>query len=269
MKFLATAFICVLPLFSLCQVDTVHVRQFDVVRSADAVIHTFTSPARWKQKDWTRLGIATMGAIAISALDEPVRKLMQSHQSRGMDRLERVGYHYGKPYSAVAFSGGFYLVGLVIKDEWARETGMMLASALTVNNALVGIMKSAIGRARPAYDLGPYHWEPLSGEYDYHSMPSGHTAVAMTISLVMAKRINSIPIKVIFYSLASITAASRLYEDAHWLSDVAVASTITWFGTHAVIQRIKKNRFRTIQGKKSINLALLPTPNGFSLTASW
>ena len=39
--------------------------------------------------------------------------------SRFLDGVNTVGYHYGKPYSAFLFTGGFYLGGLLFKSEWA------------------------------------------------------------------------------------------------------------------------------------------------------
>jgi membrane-associated phospholipid phosphatase len=268
MKYL-WAVLFVLPMFSFAQVDSVRVERWDVIRGIDGVVYTLKSPTRWKGKDWITLGGVTATTAAITLLDEPVREFFQGHDSKFLDGLERVGYHYGKPYAAVGISSGVYLAGLLLKNDWAQETGLMLATGLTTSTIVQTFFKNALGRARPSVGLGNYETIPFSSAPSFHSLPSGHTTVAFTVSLIMARQVKSIPVKILFYSLATCTAASRIYADAHWVSDLAFGGAIAWFCADAAIKRIQSNRFRYITRPAKVNVKIFPYPGGLSVCAKF
>jgi membrane-associated phospholipid phosphatase len=265
MKFLLFVLLA-FPFATNAQIDTVYVKQKDIVRGFDVVLHTFTSPARWKGKDWVTIGSVVAGTAALTLADEPVRNMLKGRNSDFLNGFERVGYHYGKPYCAMAITGGFYLTGVILKNEWAKETGLMLASSLATSTILQTFFKNAVGRARPGKELGNYSAEPFSPEASFHSFPSGHTTVALTTSLVLARQVKSVPLKIFFYSLGTVTAASRLYSDQHWISDLALGGAIAWFCADAAIRRVEANRFRSvIRQNKSLSVKLYPYPGGLSL----
>jgi membrane-associated phospholipid phosphatase len=251
------------------QIDTVYVQRMDAVRGLDVIGHTFSAPVRWKGKDWLKIGGVVVGTAAATLLDKPLQDLFTKHDSKFLDGVERVGYHYGKPYTAIGVTGGFYVAGVILKNEWAKETGLMLASALTTSNLITTFFKNAVGRARPITGLDNYDIRPFSDYASHHSLPSGHTTVAFTISTVLAKQVQSVPLKIVFYSLASITAASRMYMDAHWFSDVAFGGTIAWFCADAAFKRLQQNKWRPIARQHSnVIVKLFPYPGGLTLRAS-
>jgi membrane-associated phospholipid phosphatase len=114
-----------------------------------------------------------------------------------------------------------------------------------------------------------YEMEPFSKKAAYHSMPSGHTTVAFTMSLILARQVDNIPIKIFFYSVAGVTAMSRMYMDAHWLSDVAFGGTIAWFCADAAVKRLQANRFRPVTTPNKFSVKLYPYPGGLSLRGTW
>jgi membrane-associated phospholipid phosphatase len=269
MKYLKVALL-LLPFFSNAQMDSVHVRRSDLIRGMDGVAYTITSPVRWKAKDWITLGGVAATCASITLLDEPVRDFFQNkHDSKFLDGFERVGYHYGKPYSAVAITGGLYLTGIIFKSEWARETGLLLATSVTTSTIVQTFFKNALGRARPSVELGNYEADPFSSEPKFHSLPSGHTTVAFTTSLILARQIKSLPVKILFYSLATCTAASRLYADAHWVSDVAFGGAIAWFCADVALKRLETNKFRLLARPSDFSVKLYPYPGGMSLRATF
>jgi hypothetical protein len=174
-----------LPVLVNAQFDSVMLKRADMIRGVDGIVYTFSSPARWKGKDWLKLGGVAATCAAITFLDEPVRNFWSKQDSKFMDGFERVGYHYGKPYSALAITGGFYLTGVIFKNAWAKETGLMLATSLTTSTVVQTFFKNALGRARPSVGVGNYETEPFSDRAAFHSMPSGHTTVAFTTSLIL------------------------------------------------------------------------------------
>ncbi len=267
-KFLISFFIAI-PQLLPAQIDTVYVKRWDVVRGVDGVAYTFSAPARWRGKDWVKLGGVLAGTAAISLLDQPVQKFFKRNQSEFMDGFERVGYHYGKAYSGVTITGGLYIFGVVTKNDWAKETGLMIATGLTTSCILTGFMKNTLGRARPSAEVGNYDMEPFSQAVAYHSLPSGHASTAFTISMVMARQVKPLGVKILFYSLAGCTAVSRLYADAHWTSDVALGGTLAWFCADAAVKRLQINRFRKVIRQDPVIVKFYPYPGGLTLRASW
>jgi membrane-associated phospholipid phosphatase len=239
----------------------------DVIRFADGVIQTYASPLRWKKKNWLEFG-AVMGVTAgLTLLDKPVRNLWSHQQSETLDEINNVGYHYGKPYTGFAITAGLYSAGLFIKNPWARETALMLGTSLVTSGLLEMGLKPLIGRARPQQEQGNYDLTILNKEAGFHSFPSGHASMAYTISFVLAKRVNSVPLKIAFYSLAGATTVCRLYSDAHWLSDVAFGGVLGWYCSEAVINRLNKKHHRNPSRKTKWNVS--PYATGLTLRATF
>ncbi len=84
----------------------------------------------------------------------------------------------------------------------------------------------------------------------------------------MARQVKYVPVKILFYSLATVTGASRMYSDAHWVSDVAFGGAIAWFCADAAIKRLQTNRFRTVvRQKQKVSWKVYPYPGGLTLCA--
>ncbi|MCB0279913.1 MAG: phosphatase PAP2 family protein, partial [Calditrichaeota bacterium] len=95
------------------------------------------------------------------------------------------------------------------------------------------ILKNAIGRLRPVLDLEPgyqltnesFKFQFFS-EYDwnYASMPSGHSVVVFAMALVLSR---SFPrLTILFWFIAIVIAASRIILFQHWLSDILASALL-------------------------------------------
>jgi membrane-associated phospholipid phosphatase len=254
-----------MPSMVFAQRDSV--RRRDVVRFADGIVYTYARPLHWKANDWLKFSAIAGGTAMLTLADQPVRKMWNGVDNNVLDQVNVVGYHYGKPYSALLFSGGFYLAGLAIKNDWARETGIALSTSLLTAGLLEMGLKPLMGRARPSKEEGNYKLNFFNREAGYHSFPSGHASMAFTISFVLAKRSESIPAKIFFYSLAGSTVVCRLYSDAHWISDIAFGGVIAWYCSEAAIDRLTVNRYR--RKNKNTKWELTPYPGGLTLRAKF
>jgi membrane-associated phospholipid phosphatase len=265
LKCLKVTLLLLIPSLAFSQTDST--RQADVVRFADGVIHTYTSPLRWKGKNWAEFGAVIGTTAALTFADQPVREFWSDLNSKSLDRVNTVGYHYGKPYVGFGLTAGLYSAGMLIRNKWARETSMMLATSLVTSGLLEMGLKPLIGRARPQEERGNYDLTIMNREAGFHSFPSGHASMAYTISFVMAKRVNSVPLKVFFYSLAGATTVCRLYSDAHWMSDIAFGAALGWYCSEAVIKRLTVNHHRIRPGKTKWNLS--PFAGGVTLRGTF
>ncbi|MBK1440064.1 phosphatase PAP2 family protein [Parapedobacter sp. ISTM3] len=243
----------------------------DFLRFGDGFLYTLASPVKWRGNDWLKVGGVIAGTALTTLADKPVRNFWLDQDSKLLDGIERAGFHYGKPYAAFYLMGGFYLTGLAIKSEWARETAMVLGAAYLTSGAVQSFMKTAFGRARPATEVGPWAFKPWSPEAAYHSFPSGHIQIAMVSAVVLAERVEQPWLKGVFYSTAGVTLISRMYSDSHWLSDLAFGGAISYFSAKAVLKRMEQTKsgdhmFR--RKKKEITWNFTPTFNGFALVGT-
>ena len=263
LHYLKVFLLLLIPSLAFSQNDTT--RQADVVRVADGVIHTYTSPLRWKGKNWEEFGAVMGTTISLTFADQPVREFWSHADSKSLDRVNIVGYHYGKPYVGFGLTAGLYSAGLMIRNKWARETAIALGTSLVTSGLLEMSLKPLIGRARPQEEKGNYDLTFFNSEKGFHSFPSGHASMAYTISFVMAKRVNNVPLKIFFYSLAGATTVCRLYSDAHWISDIAFGAALGWYCSEAVIKRLNVNHHRNPARKTRWDVS--PFAGGLTLRA--
>lgn len=254
-------------------VDTIEVapkQVHDFIRFADAIGHTVASPIRWDKKDWLTLGGVVAGSAALMLVDEPVREFWGNRDPDSWHVIERAGFHYGKPYAAYIMTGGFYIPGLVFKNKWMRETGLILGAAYLTSGAVQTIMKTVIGRARPGTDEGAWAYKPMSPEGGYHSLPSGHIQIAMVSAMVLAERVKSPILKGAFYATAGVTFLSRMESDSHWISDLAFGGAISYFCTKAIMKRMDQTKYdNPWKKKKSVSWKMFPSYNRVALVGSF
>ncbi len=178
---------------------------------------------------------AVAGAYAGSyLLEERVRLLLLENRSRTADVLERVGWAYGSPLFTVPASLLTLGAGAAMGDDDVRDTGLMMGELLLSALLVQQPIRIAVGRARPFMDEGHLSFRPFTFGNDYASFISGHSWSAFGISNIVARQIDQPWAWVSFYSLATITALSRLYADDHWLTDVILGSVLGYVISTAI-----------------------------------
>jgi undecaprenyl-diphosphatase len=96
---------------------------------------------------------------------------------------------------------------LILRKPWSALY-FILASALSAG--LVQLLKTLFGRARP---------EDMLVASDYGSFPSGHTANAATIAVVLGILLARTWVWVVGAAYVLLMALSRTYLGAHWVTD--------------------------------------------------
>ena len=156
-----------------------------------------------------------------------------SHQNEGLRKFMRgVGRVGDWP--------GHVSVGLVllVLAYWRRnQKWMRIFAAMILACALAGIgarvVKIAVGRARPSVQTEE-PWKGPSLKARYNAFPSGHTAAstAFFATLALACWRIGLPLMVI----PVLIAFSRVYSNAHYLSDIVCAAVIGVVSAYVIAQ---------------------------------
>lgn len=232
----------------------------------------WTAPFRLKEKTVAPLVVLTAATAFLVAGDEDIRDGVK-------------GFADGRPWvgdaaSAVTTMGGpgawaaagaFYGAGLLFKDERARETGCLAASAMLQTFLVDNVLKGLTGRRRPYYADGEDRWAGPAGFFGrfdpddkgrYVSFPSGHTATAFALATVVAMRYRDEPwVPVLAYTVAGSVGLSRMALDRHWASDVLVGAVLG----HAIARLVVRGHER----RRRLVAALACSPRGVALGLSW
>ncbi|MCS6989876.1 MAG: phosphatase PAP2 family protein [Chloroherpetonaceae bacterium] len=186
----------------------------------------FSSPFRYQKSQWLVVaGILSLG-VSAHVLDEPLREFARERRSRVASFVFSVGEFYGSPLGAGLIGGGLYASGLASGDASTRLSGRAVLESVLYAALLTQILKITIGRSRPYARKGARDFNGLSWTNERWSLPSGHATMAFATSSALATRVRKPLASVGFFALATLTAAQRVYDDQHWLSDVVFGAAI-------------------------------------------
>jgi membrane-associated phospholipid phosphatase len=192
-------------------------------------------------------------------IDEPVYKLMLRNQNRTWNSMERVGNFLGQPENNYPIMLFVWASGVIVNNDWLRDTGIMIVASVTSSGIIQSISKEAVGRSRPIFGRGAFDFKPFGGA-DYHSFPSGHTMLSVATSWVLARQVNFLPLKIGFYALPIITGASRIYVGAHWLSDILLGSALGIACAESILRL-----YPLIKQRKNISMNMTANGNGMGI----
>lgn len=183
----------------------------------DTTIHP--SAGRW----WVAPA-AVGAAVGVFLIDGSVQRLVQRNKDEVWDGVAPAVRRFGEApvfagVPAVLLAGGLLLGddGLAGMGSHALETGAVAGISVT-------LLKYVLARNRPSTGCAS---SPSGREGDCSgAFPSGHTTMAFALAGSLARDIRRPWATAILYTAAGATAWSRLYDDRHWLSDVAVGALL-------------------------------------------
>jgi membrane-associated phospholipid phosphatase len=123
-------------------------------------------------------------------------------------------------------------------------------------------MKPVFGRERPSDSGGATVFVPFSSNA---SFPSGHTAEAFTVATVIAMRSDGWIVPAVAYTVASLVAVSRVYQQSHFPSDTLAGAVIG-----NAVARFVVNRHRPkVPASGAPQVSLVAIPGGLGVHVSY
>lgn len=181
----------------------------------------YAAPKKWKAKQWTVFVEFLLIVFIMAYFDEPLKYYSLTIHGPLENGIAGFVHIFGTGKITLYLFVGIYVAGVAINSEKIRAGGMMIAQSFLYSGLITISLKSLVGRWRPNQWHGHLTFSPLiTGPNAYLSFPSGDAAVAFALAIVMAGFFKNKFWKAAWILIAVLTSLSRIYYNAHWLSDI-------------------------------------------------
>lgn len=211
-------------------------------------------------KDALLLGVFAIGTVAVAPIDVQVAARLQDPraQENRFLRTAATGFRLlGDPGSVVT-GLGIYVVGRIDGQRRVQSLGLHSVESIALANAFGVAIKLMAGRQRPYVDIknpGSFQlWRGFQGD-QYRSFPSGHTLTAFAFASTVTRESQfwwphgGFLVGTVFYGGATLVGLSRIYNNAHWASDVMAGAAIGTIVGLKVVKYTHSNPGNSIDNK--------------------
>lgn len=175
-------------------------------------------------KLWQVGAVVGGGLLTMAVVDGPVQQWSRDpHGSSSTDDLANTLNFFGQWQVVAPVTAGLIVVGLAGKKPGVLHAGYRVGASVILAAAVTQVFKYSLGRVRPDASNDVWDYQPFSGN---GAMWSGHTATAFSFATALSQEIHKPWATVGLYTLATGTAWARVYENRHWVSDVAIGAVV-------------------------------------------
>jgi membrane-associated phospholipid phosphatase len=200
-----------------------------------------------------------VGALALMPFDEQITHAARARslqESSGLSSTATVFRLLGDPGSLL-LGVGAYGTGRVLHSEPLADIGWHVTEAIILSGTVTALIKTTAGRARPyaVADSNSRDYEfgrGFRGGGAYQSLPSGHATAAFAAAAVVSTEARrrwparAGLVSGAAYGAATMTALSRIYNDKHWASDVALAAGVGIVSARVLQRAHHQERWRGV-----------------------
>ena len=216
---------------------------------------TLASPLRWKKSDWLKATLIAGVTAGLYAYDQEITDWMQDNRSGASNKLSDIAESFGNKKVILPSLGAVYLYGHASQNTKLRRVSLLGLESFSLAGLFSQAIKFISHRHRPITGDGKNAWDGPRFSTSNLSFPSGHATSAFAIATVIATEYKENPyLPVLAYGISTLTALSRLHDNAHWASDVFLGSAIGYFTAKTILALHRDN--------KTKNIPLLPRFNG-------
>lgn len=247
---------------------------YDLNNIVGGVGHAYVRPLSWEEKQVGLFGGVVIGIMGLYTIDDEADMWFRNQEPHIPKLVKDYGWYYGNPQNNYAFNGIVYLTGLFTNNDRIRRTGVLMISSATATGLLQQISKSLVGRARPRSGLKKNDFRPFQRDSDFHSFPSGHTALAFSNAHALAKQFKNPWLKGGIYLLGSIPPLTRLWNGAHWLTDIALSVALSVATVEAIDNYLGKrygnpSEQEKLNVEKRVSWRLVLKPNSVGVAMNF
>ncbi len=164
------------------------------------------------------------------------------NRSNVVESIAKTVEPFGNTYGVYLFPT-MYAVGVLTKQPKLESAGLTGGKALVISTLLYTASKKMIRRNRPDATTSSFDYAIPFTKRGYTSSPSGHSNTIFTAATILALEFKEHKwVAPLVYTIAATTAASRIYHNRHWASDVVLGSITGHFVSKAVWKASQKKK---------------------------
>lgn len=215
--------------------------------------------------------------VAMFPVDRSLARRLQdsSAQANRFFRNASKNIQYFADPGSIVIGISMYGVGRLAKWRDVEDLGLHGFEAVAVSGIFTALLKGAAGRARPyvSADTSPHDFRfgrGFAGGGGYESFPSGHSTAAFAAAAVVTSESERWwphgiwLVAPAMYGGATLVGLSRMYNNAHWASDVALGAAIGTFSGIKVVRYSHGHTNNPID-RWLLGLEVVPLPTGVGL----
>ena len=173
---------------------------------------------------------------------------------------------------SIVIGVGMYGVGRIAHWPTLEDVGLHGTEAIIVGGTTTALLKGLVGRARPhvvgdtIVDSFVFGRGFRRGNA-YMSFPSGHATVAFAAAAAVTSETQRVwphhawLVAPVMYGGATLVGLSRIYNNAHWASDVALGAAIGTFSGIKVV-RYSHGHTDNVVDRWLLGIRPMAAPNG-------
>lgn len=201
-------------------------------------------PAHWQGRDWAKFALitGTAGTLMVTAADQNLKHYLQNNQKTYLTEAGKYIEPFGNHYPPI-FITGLYLTGVITHNRRLEDLSLAITRSVVISTALYVTSKELIRRQRPVRTDNSLDFvAPFKGK-DHTSFPSGHSNTIFSIATAFSEEFKEHKwVPWVAYSVATLTAATRLYQNRHWGSDILIGASLGHFVTKGVYKAEAKRK---------------------------
>jgi membrane-associated phospholipid phosphatase len=168
--------------------------------------------------------------------DNHFQKEMLEHINGFNTRINRAVSPLGLGQTNWWAVGGTTAYAYLTKNTRLQKTVYIWVGSLLINDLVTNELKLSFQRHRPVSGSPFNTFDGRAGPGIHKSLPSAHTSNAFataTVFATMYKDKSWVP--PFAYGMAALVGLSRVYDNAHWLSDVMAGAAVGYLSAKAMI----------------------------------
>jgi len=194
-------------------------------------------PVHWKSSEWINAAVilGITGGLYIN--DGRIQGWVQKNRNDISDRASEYATLFGEKKIVAPSLFLYWFFGKFSHNKKAKYTALIGMESFILSGIFTNIIKYSVHRSRPYTGDPPNGWDEPSFSLsdDYLSFPSGHSTTAFAVAAVFASQYKDRFLPILYYSIAALTAVSRINNNEHWASDVFFGSVIGYCTAKVVL----------------------------------
>ncbi|MGH8103717.1 MAG: phosphatase PAP2 family protein [bacterium] len=211
--------------------------------SPDEFGNLVSATGRWDRRGWKGAALFLGATYGLYAFDGSIQHWTQDQRNSTTDRIADFARPFGDGRYTLPGMGAFYLYGEFAKDNRARETALRGVESFILTGLFTQAIKLGGHRHRPSEGDGARKWDGPSFGGGHMAFPSGHASSAFAVATAFAMEYRHTQwASPLAYGIASLTAWSRVNDNAHWASDVFFGAALGFLTSKSIIELHRKWR---------------------------